>query len=130
MLLKPHYFVHLEVPKTLREVVAGAPPLITNCLAPTVSIGAVAKRAIPAGTPIETALGGFELRGEAVEIDGNEDAVPITVLDGARTRVAIEPGAVDHRGRRRRARHAGAPALARDGGAPGRGKPEAPCPRC
>jgi len=94
MLLKPHYFVHLEVPKTLRQVVAGAPPLITNGLAPTVSIGAVAKRAIPAGTTIATALGGFELRGEALEIDGNEDAVPITVLDGARTRVAIEPGAV------------------------------------
>ena len=34
MLLKPHYFVHVEVPKTLRGVVAGAPPVITNGLAP------------------------------------------------------------------------------------------------
>ena len=93
MLLKPHYFVHLEVPKTLRRVVAGRPPLITNGRAPTALIAAVAKRAIPAGARIETALGGFELRGEAAAIAGHEDAVPITLLDGARTRRAIEPGA-------------------------------------
>jgi predicted homoserine dehydrogenase-like protein len=94
MLLKPHYFVHLEVPKTLRRIVAGGPPLITNSRWPTASIAAIAKRAIPAGTRIDTALGGFELRGEAVPIAGHEDAVPITLLDGARTRRAIEPGAV------------------------------------
>ena len=57
-------------------------------------IAAVAKRAIPAGTRIETALGGFELRGEALSIAGNADAVPITLLDGARTRRALEKGAV------------------------------------
>lgn len=94
VLLKPHYFVHLEVPKTLRRMVAGRPPLITNGLRPTALIAAVAKRAIPAGSVIETALGGFELRGEAAPIAGHEDAVPITLLDGARTRRAIEPGAV------------------------------------
>lgn len=94
MLLKPHYFVHAEVPKTLRGVVAGLPPVITNSLAPTVSIGAVAKRAIPAGTRIETGLGGFELRGEAVTIAEAPDAVPITLLDGAVTRHALEPGAL------------------------------------
>ena len=93
MLLKPHYFVHLEVPKTLRRVVAGGAPLITNGRAPSALIAAVAKRAIPAGARIETALGGFELRGEAATIAGHEDAVPITLLDGARTRRAVEPGA-------------------------------------
>lgn len=94
LLLKPHYFVHLEVPKTLRRVVAGGPPVITNGLSPTALIAAVAKRAIPAGARIETGLGGFELRGEAAPIEGHEDAVPITLLDGARTRRAVEPGAV------------------------------------
>ena len=96
MLLKPYYFVHIEVPKTLRQVVAGAPPLITNSLKPAITIAAVAKRALPAGTLIAQALGGFELRGEALEIVGNETAVPITVLDGARTTRAIEPGEVIH----------------------------------
>jgi predicted homoserine dehydrogenase-like protein len=94
MLLKPHYFVHLEVPKTLRQVVAGAPPLLTNGRAPTITIAAVAKRPIAAGTLIAEALGGFELRGEALQIAGNADALPITVLDGARTLRAIEPGEI------------------------------------
>lgn len=94
MLLKPHYFVHLEVPKTLRGVVAGAAPLITNGLAPTVSIAAVTKRALPAGTRIGTGLGGFELRGEAAAIAEAPDAVPITLLDGAVTRHALDKGAV------------------------------------
>jgi predicted homoserine dehydrogenase-like protein len=94
VLVKPHYFVHLKVPKTLRGVVAGAPPVITNGLAPTVSIAAVTKRALPAGTRIGTGLGGFELRGEAVTIAEAPDAVPITLLDGAVTRHALEAGAV------------------------------------
>jgi predicted homoserine dehydrogenase-like protein len=94
VLVKPHYFVHLEVPKTLRGVVAGAPPVITNGLAPTVSIAAVTKRALPAGARIATGLGGFELRGEAVTIAEIPDAVPITLMDGAVTRHALEAGAV------------------------------------
>ena len=96
MLLKPHYFVHLEVPKTLRQVVAGAPPLLTNGREPAITVAAVAKRPLAAGTLIEAALGGFELRGEALEIAGNETALPITLLDGARTRRAIEPGEILH----------------------------------
>jgi predicted homoserine dehydrogenase-like protein len=59
-----------------------------------VSIAAVAKRALAAGTRIETGLGGFELRGEAVSIDEQPDAVPITLLDGAVIRHRLEPGAV------------------------------------
>lgn len=94
MLLKPHYFVHVEVPKTLRQVVAGLPPLIADGLAPTVSIAAVAKRALPAGTRIDVGLGGFELRGEAVTIADAPDAVPITLLDGAVLRHGLEPGAI------------------------------------
>lgn len=93
-LLKPYYLVHLEVPMTLRQVAAGAPPLITNSRAPVATIAAVAKKPLAAGTLIETALGGFELRGEAVEIAGNEDVVPITLLDGARLTRALAPGQV------------------------------------
>jgi predicted homoserine dehydrogenase-like protein len=94
MLLKPHYFVHLEVPKTLREVVAGRAPLLTNGLAPRVTVAAVAKRPIAAGSLIGTGLGGFDLRGEALEIAEAPDAVPVTLTDGARTRRAIEPGEI------------------------------------
>ena len=93
-LIKPYYLVHLELARTFREVVAGAPPLITNSTAPTATIAAVAKRALPRGTRVETALGGFELRGEAVEIADHPEAVPITLLDGARLTRALEPGEI------------------------------------
>lgn len=94
MLLKPHYFVHLEVPKTLREVVAGRPPLLTNGLTPRVTIAALAKRRLGAGTLIRTGLGGFDLRGEALEIADSPTAVPITLLNGARIRRSLEPGEI------------------------------------
>jgi predicted homoserine dehydrogenase-like protein len=93
-LLKPYYLVHLEAARTLRAVVEGRPPLITNSLSPVATIAAVAKRPLARGTLVETALGGFELRGEAVELEGNEAAVPITLLDGARLTRALEPGEV------------------------------------
>ncbi len=93
-LLKPYYLVHLEAAKTLRQIVAGAPPLITNSLAPVATIAAVAKRPLAAGTVIETALGGFDLRGEAIEIAGNEAVVPITLLDGVRLTRALAPGEI------------------------------------
>lgn len=97
-LLKLYYLVYLEIPKTLRRIAAGGPPLITNGLDPTATIAAVTKRALTAGTRIETALGGFELRGEAVEIAGMETSIPITLLDGARLRRSVEPGETLHEG--------------------------------
>ena len=93
-LLKPYYLVHLEVARTLREAVAGRPPLITNSRRPVATIAAVAKRRLDKGLLIETGLGGFELRGEAVEIADFPNAVPITVLDGARLTRALAPGEI------------------------------------
>ncbi len=93
-LLKPYYLVHLEAARTLREVVAGRPPLITNSRRPVATIAAVAKRRLDKGLLIETGLGGFDLRGEAVEIAGLESAVPITLLDGARLTRRLEPGEI------------------------------------
>jgi predicted homoserine dehydrogenase-like protein len=92
--LRPHHLIHLEIVKTLRAVAVGAPPLLTNGLHPTATAAAVAKRAMPAGTLIEKGLGGFDLRGEAVEVAEIPDAAPITLMDGARLRQAVEPGQV------------------------------------
>ncbi|MEL6168974.1 MAG: SAF domain-containing protein [Pseudomonadota bacterium] len=93
-LLKPYHLVHLEVAKTLRQVTRDEPPLLTNGLSPTVTSAAIVKRPLPAGTLISEGMGGFDVRGEAIEIAGNADIVPITLLDGARTRHALEPGAI------------------------------------
>ena len=97
VLLRPHHLVHLEIGKTLRRLARGAPPLLNNGHNPTATVGALAKRPMPAGTVFEVALGGFDLRGEALEIDGQEDVVPITLLDGARLRNSVEPGQVVRR---------------------------------
>lgn len=82
-LLRPHHLIHLEVIKTLRQAVAGHPPLITNSRNPRATVAAVAKKPMAPGHVIETALGGFDVRGVATEIAANTDAVPITLLDGA-----------------------------------------------
>lgn len=98
VLLRPHHLVYLEIGRTLRRLMRGAPPLINNGLSPTATIAAITKRALPAGTIIEEALGGFDVRGEAVEIAQHEDAIPITLLDKARLRYSIEPGQIVRRG--------------------------------
>ena len=111
MLLKPHYFVHLEVPKTLRGVVAGAPPVITNGLAPTVSIAAVAKRALAGRHPDRDR----PRRLRAARRGGDHRGAPGRRADHAAGRRGHPPRARGrrhrHRGRRRRARHPRPPAL-------------------
>ncbi len=94
VLLRPHHLVHLEVGKTLRRAARGEAPLLTNSPSPSITVAAVAKRPLEAGTVIEEALGGFDVRGEAIELEGHEDALPITLMDGARLKTSIEPGQV------------------------------------
>jgi predicted homoserine dehydrogenase-like protein len=92
--LRPHHLVHLETAKTLREAVAGLPPLLTNGAKPHATAAAVAKRAMPAGTVIAEGRGGFDLRGEAVELARHPRAVPVTLTDGARLKRAVEPNQI------------------------------------
>ena len=94
VLLRPHHLVHLEIGKTLRRLARDLPPLLSNGPSPTATVAAVAKRPLPAGWVIEEALGGFDVRGEAVEIAGHQDVVPITLLDNARLRHSMEPGQI------------------------------------
>jgi predicted homoserine dehydrogenase-like protein len=91
--LRPHHLVHLEVPKSILAALAG-PPLINNGQEPVATAAAVAKRALPAGSHVEIGLGGFDLRGEAVELAEVPDALPITLADGLRLRNSVEPGQI------------------------------------
>ena len=94
VLLKPYHLVHLEVAKTLRQVVRGDKPLLTNGHTPYATVCAVAKRDLPAGTVFDEAMGGFDVRGEAIEVEGNEDVAPITLMDGARLKNSVQAGQV------------------------------------
>lgn len=93
VIFNPHHLCSLEIVKTIRRVQSGGGVLLDNSAAPTVGVAAVTKRELTPGNVIETALGGFDVRGEAVLHADEPDHVPIGLLSGARLRRRIAPGA-------------------------------------
>lgn len=91
-LVRPYHLCHLEVPRTIRRIVAGRPPLLNNSAMPTVNVAAVAKRDLRPGTRLAGAIGGFDLRGEAVSFAEEPHAVPIGLLKDARLATRVERG--------------------------------------
>lgn len=93
-LLRPYHLCHLEIPQTIRRVMAGKPVLLNNSAEPKVNVVAIAKQDMPAGHLIETAIGGWDVRGEAATIAEFPDAPPIGLLTGARLRTSVVQGQV------------------------------------
>lgn len=93
-LLRPYHLCHLEIPHTIRRVMAGKPVLLNNSAEPQVNVVPIAKRDLPAGHLIETAIGGWDVRGEAAHIAEFPDAPPIGLLTGARLRTSVVQGQV------------------------------------
>jgi predicted homoserine dehydrogenase-like protein len=83
LLERPFHLCNLEVPLTVDRLLRGDPVAFNNGPRPRVGVAAVAKRPLAAGERIETAIGGFEVRGEAVLIADEPDHVPIGLLAGA-----------------------------------------------
>src|SRR5690606_8539211 len=65
---------------------------MNNSSNPAVGVCAVAKRALTAGHRIELAIGGFDVRGEAVTVADEPEPVPIGIPNGAVLRHAVGPG--------------------------------------
>jgi predicted homoserine dehydrogenase-like protein len=91
--LRPHHLVHLELANALRTATID-PPLLNNGPAPVATAAAVVKRPLPAGMRVDVGSGGFDLRGEVVELADVPDAVPITLADGLTLKHAVEPGQI------------------------------------
>lgn len=91
-LLRPYHLCHLEVPRTIRRILSQQPILLNNSSSPTVHVVAIAKRDLPAGHVIETAIGGMDLRGEAALILDTPDAVGLGMLKNARLKHSIAQG--------------------------------------
>lgn len=91
-LLRNYHLCHLEIPKTIREVINGEDPLLTNGTKPTISVVAIPKVRLEAGTRIDHALGSFLIRGEAILIQSMPNHLPIGLMRNAVIRHAIEPG--------------------------------------
>lgn len=92
VMFNPHHLCSIEAIKTVRRVLSGGGVLMNNSSKPTVGVCAIAKRPLAAGERIELAIGGFDVRGEAVALADEPDHVPIGILNGAVLRHAVEPG--------------------------------------
>ena len=92
LLMRNYHLIHLEIPRTVQRVLDGRPALLTNGARPTVSVAAVAKRALPAGHRVQRGIGGFDLRGRAVRIAERRGHLPIGLAGGARLRRAVSAG--------------------------------------
>ena len=91
-LLMPHHLIFLEVIKTIRDWISGAPPLLNNSPTPRIGVCALAKKPLHKGDTIERGLGSFETRGSTVRIQEHPDHVPICLLQQARLLNDIAPG--------------------------------------
>lgn len=91
-LVRPFHLCSLEVGKTVRRVLGGGSVLLNNSTAPTLGVGALAKRAMRAGELVERGIGGFQFRGEALKLDEHPDHVPIGLLRKTAIKRAVEPG--------------------------------------
>ncbi len=85
---------HLEILKTVERVVSLGTPLLNNSSLPSVSLAAVAKQDLPAGTAIEHGIGSFDVRGIAVNISDHPDHVPVGLLSNIVLTKALEKGQI------------------------------------
>ncbi len=92
VLVRNFHLGHLEIPKTIRRMLRGGQPLLTNSSTPTVSTAAIAKRLLMPGERIGRGIGSFAVRGIAVSIADHPAHVPIGLISEAVVVRPIEPG--------------------------------------
>lgn len=94
VVLRPYHLCHLEVLNTIRRVLDGAPILLNNSVDPKMTVTAVAKKELKAGTTIKKGAGGFDVRGYAVQLAQHRDAVPICLLQSTKVVRDVPPGEI------------------------------------
>lgn len=89
---KPSIFGHLEVFKSIERIWNDKRILLDNSENPRISVSAVAKRDLKAGTEIEQGIGSFDVRGIGVDITDNAGHLPLGLLSKARLTQSVEVG--------------------------------------
>ena len=92
MLTRDFHLCHLEVPKTVRRIVAGGPPLLDNSARPHIGVVAIAKRTLSAERTLAHGIGSFDVRGMAVPLLDCRDCVPVGLLEDARIKRDVAAG--------------------------------------
>lgn len=91
---KPIHLCYFEIPKTIIRTVNSKRVLLDNGVQPSVSVGAVAKEIVNAGTKVEKGIGSREMRGEAINIADQLNHVPIGLMDNVIIKTNLEPGQI------------------------------------
>jgi predicted homoserine dehydrogenase-like protein len=94
VLLRPYHLTYMETLNTVRKVLKGDEMLINNSAYPTLTVAAIAKRKINKNEVIEKGAGGFDVRGVAVKMSSNKNAVPVCLLQNTKVIRDIEPGQI------------------------------------
>ena len=68
VLAQNYHLCHLEIPITIRRILNGGSPLLTNSPMPTASVAAIAKRRLVPGERIRRGIGSFAMRGIAISL--------------------------------------------------------------
>lgn len=92
-IIKPYHLCHLEISKTIRHVLTHSDDYtFNNSLNPQLQVVSLAKTDLQPGDKIKHGIGSFKVRGRAVKISENINAVPIGLLDGAVIEKPIHQG--------------------------------------
>lgn len=94
VLTRPFHICHLEISKTIRQVLRGGGVLINNGETPHASVATVAKRRLVPGEIIRRGVGSFTVRGEAVKISDYPEHLPIGLVFDVVLKRYIEPGQI------------------------------------
>lgn len=92
LLYKPNHLCFFEIPNTILNLLNQREILIDNGSSPRISVGAIAKKKLKAGSVLDMAIGSMEVRGEAIEIAAHPKHVPIGLMAQAHFRRDVEPG--------------------------------------
>lgn len=92
--LRPFHLCHLEIAKTVRQIVNERKILLNNSSKPTVQVYGIAKKNLSVGDTIKQAAGSFEVRGEAMLIKPNVDKIPIGLIANATIVRPVREGSV------------------------------------
>ena len=94
VLTRPFHLCHLEIAKTIRQVLRGEGVLLNNGENPQISVATVAKRRLIPGELVKRGIGSFTVRGEVVKIAENPQHVPIGLVFDVVLKRYVEPGQI------------------------------------
>lgn len=93
-LTRPFHLCHLEIIKTIRQVLRGDGILLNNGKNPNISVATIAKHKFKKGDVLRRGIGSFDVRGEAVKISENPQHLPIGLAFDITLKRNVEQGQI------------------------------------